>query len=102
MEDVKVISGNTEEDIWPTIEADFADNEIFNYDALIKQGDTEVELYMDIDLGGGFEGGSEVTSLKAPLNLHSDFKFSVHDEGFLDSIDKFFGMQDVETGYPAL
>ena len=102
MEEVKVISGDTEDEIWQAVEADFANGEVFNYEAIIREGDTPVELYMDIDLGGGFESGAEITTLKAPLRLHSDFKFSVNDQGAMDSIGKFFGMQDVEVGYPVL
>jgi len=101
MEDQKIISGITEQAIWTVIEADLAaEEELLNYDVLIEHNGKQIELYIDIDLGGGFEGGSEVTQLTAPLNITPQFKFAVHDEGFLDSLGKFFGLDSVKTGYP--
>lgn len=104
MEDTKkIISGNTEQDVWSVIEEDLSNtNDVLNYDAVIRQGDKEVQLYIDIDLGGGFEGGSEFTQLLAPLPAGTDFRFAIHEEHFVDEIGKFFGMQDIATGYPDL
>ncbi len=102
MEDIKVISGDTEQDIWPVIDADLATEDVLDYNVLIKQAGKEIQLCIDIDPGGGFEGGWELTWFKAVLNTNGDFKFAVHDEHFADEIGKFFGMQDVETGYPEL
>ena len=99
MDDMQVISGNTEEEIWQQIEAGLTD-ETLSYEALVKQNGKEVTIYMDIDPGGGFEGGSEITQLKSALSVTGDFKFSIHDSHFGDSIGKFFGMQDVVLGFP--
>ena len=102
MENIKVVSADTEQEIWPEIEAVLLSGEVYDYNITVNQGGREIELYMDIDLGGGFEGGSEFTTLKAPLNITDDFRFAIHDEDFMDAIGKFFGMQDVEIGYPDL
>src|SRR5206468_2662123 len=50
----------------------------------------------------GFEGGYESTSFTTLLPGHQDFKFAVHEDSFIDDIGKFFGLQDVEVGYPEL
>jgi hypothetical protein len=102
MEDLKVVTGNTEQEIWPVIESDLSAGDILDYHILIRQDNAETDLYIDIDLGGGFEGGYEITQLKASLSIPHDFKFAIHDEDFIDKMGKFFGMQDVETGYPEL
>jgi hypothetical protein len=101
MEDVKIISGNTEEELWHEVEADLSE-EVYNYDVLIRQGGKEVGIDLDIDLGGGFESGWEITRLRAPVALTGDFRFAMHDKHFIDSIGKFFGMQDTEIGFAAL
>jgi len=103
MEEQKIITGNTEQEVWEQVAADLtAEEELFSYDVLINQGNKHIELYIDIDLGGGFEGGSETTQFSAPLHVTRDFKFAIHDEGFLDTIGKFFGLEDMKTGYPEL
>lgn len=103
MDDHKIITGTTEQEVWETIEADLAaEGELLDYNVMIEQDGHQIELYIDIDLGGGFESGSELTQLVAPLSVTRDFKFAIHDEDFLDSIGKFFGLEDVKTGYPEL
>lgn len=101
MEDKKIIAGNTEAEVWAQIEADLqADEDMLNYDVVINHAGKNINLFIDIDLGGGFEGGSELTQLSAPLAIVPNFKFAIHDKDFLDSIGKFFGLEDVYTGYP--
>jgi hypothetical protein len=39
-----------------------------------------------------------MTRLRAPFRSMHDFRFQVYNQGFLDNIGKFFGMQDIETG----
>src|SRR5258708_35511841 len=102
METVKIIKGNTEQEVWSEIEKDLNADEIDHYQVLIKQGNKDIALVIDIDLGGGFEGGSEYAMLKSTVLITDDFKFAIHDEGFIDEVGKFFGMQDVETGYSEL
>jgi hypothetical protein len=102
MQEPKIISGSTEQEIWPLIESDLNDDDLYLYNAIIKQGSKEVLLVIDIDPGGGFEGGSESTQLSAVIAVDDDFKFAIHHEGFFDDIGKFFGMEDIETGYADL
>jgi hypothetical protein len=99
MEDQKNISGRNQQEVWPLIEASLNTDE-YTYDVLIEQAGKHIQLYIDIDPGGGFEGGYELTQIKAPLPVNNDFKFAIHHQGFIDSVGKFFGMQDIETGYP--
>lgn len=100
MADERIITGSTEGEIWQQLSKDFQqDNELLEYSAVLKQNNNSVILNIEIDPGGGFEGGYESTTLTAPLNAGSNFKFAIHHEGFLDEIGKFFGMQDVVIGY---
>jgi len=98
----KVISGSTKEEVLSQLQADLSPDDILNYNALLKLNGKEVLFYMDIDLGGGFEGGSEFMQFKATLKSNSVFRFAIHDKKFADDIGKFFGMMDVEVGYPDL
>lgn len=103
MEDQKLITGTTEQEVWQQVEADLtADDDVLSYEALLRQNNKDVLLYIDIDPGGGFEGGYELTQFSAPVSVDSDFKFAMHDEGFVDEIGKFFGMDDIQTGFPEL
>ncbi|MGB6221597.1 hypothetical protein [Haloferula sp.] len=100
MHKIKTFSGNNESEIWKQIAADLGSTEIFDYHAQINQGGHQTILIIDIDWGGGFEGGFELTIFSARLTSSSDYKFAIHNEEFIDEIGKFFGMQDVELGYP--
>jgi hypothetical protein len=99
----KVITGSNEQEVWAQITHDLTtDNDMLTYDVLINQAGRQIALNIDIDLGGGFEGGSETTMISAPLAVNRNFRFALHDEDFLDSIGKFFGLEDVVLGYPEL
>lgn len=99
-QEIKEIKGDTEDIVWQQIEVDLKRNvDIYNYSILIKQGERNVAMVIDIDLGGGFEGGYAFTSFSSPIESSSDFQFAIHKEGFFDELGKFFGMQDIETGY---
>ena len=101
MEDIKIVAGDTEEQLWPGVEAVLQEDRL-DYNLLLKQGKKQIELYIGIDLGGGFESGSALTQLCAVLSRKNTFKFAIHDQSFIDQVGKFFGMQDVEIGYPNL
>jgi hypothetical protein len=96
----KTYTGTTEDEIWQQITPDI-DEDTFEYHALIQHADHEIILYIDIDAGGGFEGGYATTGFSTPIS-NSSFKFAIHEEHFTDEIGKFFGMQDIEIGYPEL
>jgi hypothetical protein len=96
----KVIYGETEEEVFEHISADFdAEPDLLYYDVMIEQAGRKIFLDIDIDPGGGFESGFETTTLTAHLYTEPPFRFAIHHEGFMDEIGKFFGMQDVITGY---
>lgn len=100
MTDQNIITGNTEEEIWQTIHAQFQkDPDPLAYNAIIKQNNRQIILDIDIDLGGGFESGYETTTITSNLTADPGFKFAIHQEHFTDEIGKFFGMQDVVVGY---
>ncbi len=98
---IKLIQGQTEEDIHTQLKEDFRDQELFfdHYEVVIQQTDTRIHLNIELDLGGGFEGGYESTSFAAELELQEFFSFHVQREGMLMEIGKWLGMQDVEIGY---
>ncbi len=103
MRDQRMISGKTEQEIWAKIEAEiFAQKDIQQYDALIKQGNRQIELRIDNDMGGGFEGGAELTQISAPVDVDNDLQFNLRHDDMMDSIRKFLGMQQGNTGYPEL
>lgn len=102
MNDEKIITGNDEQEVWTQVTADLAGEEVLYYNVVIRQGNRDVILNIDIDPGGGFESGYETTSFTAELKGSTDFRFAIHKQGFLDEIGKFLGMQDVIIGYPEL
>ncbi len=84
----------------------------FQYKTVVEHNGHAVTIDMDLDPGGGFEGGFEFTVLTAPVPVQftslsakvsdNDFRFALHDEKGLDRIGKFFGMEDVKLGYDEL
>lgn len=102
MENRKIISGTTAQEIGSQLEADLFTGEVLNYAATLRLNDKDIEFYMDIDLGGGFEGGSEFMQFKAILHTENSFRFAIHDKDFTDVVGKFFGMQDIKIGYEEL
>lgn len=99
MDKEKLITANTIDEVWPQITDDLRDNE-FAYSVIISVQNRKVYLDIDVDPGGGFESGYQTTTLRSRLNNAGDFKFALHHQGLLDEIGKFFGMEDIETGYP--
>jgi hypothetical protein len=96
----KLITGQTTEEVWEQINTDFATLDSLNdYHIVIEQAGRHITLDIDIDFGGGFEGGYEITALTAPLPPTS-FRFAIHPQDFLYEIGKLFGVQDVAIGYP--
>ncbi len=89
-----------DESVWSKIEADLSNDIPYEYEVLIPDGEAQVGLRIDIDLGGGFEAGFATTTFSSPLNYSGDFRFAIHHQGFIDEIGKFFGMQDEVLGYP--
>ena len=97
----KTIHGKNDDQVFEQIGADFAaEPDMLTYNISIDQNSRKIFLTIDIDPGGGFEGGFETTTLWAPLQSSPQFRFAIHHESIIDEIGKFFGMQDVVTGYP--
>jgi hypothetical protein len=99
METTKIITGATEDDIWQQINDDLlGEEDVLSYNVIIKQYERQVILDIDIDPGGGFEGGYEITSFTANINNTCGFHFKMHDENFIDEIGELFGMSHLKTG----
>lgn len=100
MDTQKIIYGENAEQVFEQVNADFdSDPDMLDYDVLIEQGGRKIILEIDIDPGGGFESGIQTTTISAHLKTTPGFGFAIHHEDILDEIGKFFGMQDVITGY---
>lgn len=129
MDTIRKFTGDTEAELWQQVVADMAlQEEILQYSAQLNQAGQTVYFDIDIDLGGGFEGGyasttfmtpvadfagpvdnsmlynmgHASTAFSAPVHSTSAFRFHLHEEGFLDEIGKVFGMEDVQVGYPEI
>ena len=87
-----------EERIWAEIEEEISADIPYEYQVVIPKDGYNVSLRIDIDLGGGFEGGFSTTTFTVPLVDPTDFSFAIHHEDFIDEIGKFVGMQDVVLG----
>jgi len=102
MQKQKHITGRTEEEIWKKLTPGLTKEPmLFQHSVLIEHNKRKISLLIDIDLGGGFESGYAVTRFIAPADDSGDFSFAIHHEGILEKIEKFFGMQDIQTGFPA-
>ena len=100
MDEARIISGNTSQEVWQQIEQDLNENpDLFEYNVVLEERGRLVSLDIDIDLGGGFEGGYALTRFVANLKSFDDLHFSLHRQDFIDGIGKVFGSQDVKLGY---
>jgi hypothetical protein len=96
-----VISGQSKEEIQQQLRRIYAENsDLLNLSLVIDFNATKIYVEIDIDLGGGFESGYETTTLSAAINANPLFRFAINKEHFIDEIGKFFGMEDIELGYP--
>lgn len=100
MAKTKQITGHTTDELWQQVTADLSGKEVYEYDVALEQDGRRIMLDIDIDLGGGFEGGYATTRFMAPVSPVHDFRFAVHHQELVDSAGKFFGMEDVVIGYP--
>jgi hypothetical protein len=101
MAEEKTFSANDASKLWQLVKSDMATRgDFLQYDVSLELPASKTLLTIDIDLGGGFQGGISTTTFKAHLSAVPAFRFAIHDETFMDEIGKFFGMQDVIIGYP--
>ena len=100
MDELKIITAQTEADIWQQINHDFSSGIPHNYHVQIQYNDNDIELNIVSSPGGNEEGGYEYSNLKALVPAGNDFEFLIQPEDFLNRIGKLFGGQDVILGYP--
>ena len=100
----------TEDSNWQKV-SDYLGDAPFplQYKAALLHNQHRIILLIDMDPGGGFESGFEFTSLSAAVpvqftslkaNVSRDiFRFALHDQGVMDRVSKFFGMEDMIVGF---
>ncbi len=100
MEQANMITGITNEDIRTQLRNDFFANSLLgNYEVTIEQEGREVTLRTGSSQGGSFEGGYEFTNISAPITVRDNFRLAIYPQDFLAEIVKFFGAEDMITGY---
>ncbi|AIZ63175.1 hypothetical protein PK28_04770 [Hymenobacter sp. DG25B] len=103
MNNVHTFSAETEETLWQQVAADIRQEEgLLAYNAELIQNGYHMQLDVDIDLGGGFEGGYESTTLTAQVPNHTPLRFALHEQDWVHEIGKLLGLTDVELGDPEL
>lgn len=100
MQPQRIVTGTSEEEIWQQLAPDFEeDNAILEYQAILDQSGRKVILDIDIDPGGGFEGGYATTSFSSPILNNNNFDLEMYKQTLFAEAGKLFGLEDVETGY---
>ncbi|WP_019947459.1 hypothetical protein [Hymenobacter aerophilus] len=103
METIRTFTADSEPALWAQVAADMARQpDLFDYRADLCQPPYCVRLALDIDLGGGFEGGYELTTLRATVPGQPALRFALHEQDWVHEIGKLLGLQDVELGYAEL
>ncbi|MBX0292366.1 hypothetical protein K3G63_18105 [Hymenobacter sp. HSC-4F20] len=99
----RTYSATTENALWQQVAADLAQEEnLYEYRAELRQGGYSIQFELDIDLGGGFEGGYELTTFRAAVSNHPGFHFALHEQDWVHEVGKLLGLTDVELGDPEL
>src|ERR1035437_2133762 len=93
-----MIRVNSIDEVANIFSSDLAE-QVLEYNPQILHNGRTILLSIDIDPGGGFESGFESTTLNCRLEHDPGFTFAIHHETFIDEVGKFFGMQDIATGY---
>ncbi|SET81176.1 hypothetical protein [Hymenobacter actinosclerus] len=103
MDTNRTFTADSEPALWAQVAADMARQpDLFDYRADLCQPPYCVHLVLDIDLGGGFEGGYELTTLRAVVPGQPALRFALHEQDWVHEIGKLLGLQDVELGYAEL
>ncbi len=101
MDNPQELVGNNETAIWDQLAVALQNKDAeIDYHGEIHSDDVTIVIDIQLDYGGGFEGGFENTSIKAAFKQTEDFRFAIHHQGWLDELGRFLAMQDVETGFP--
>lgn len=100
MQVAKTIAGNSTEEVWQQLQADFDTLITFSdYSIQIEQENHHIELSLGVHQGGSEEGGYEYTTLTAPLSIRNEFFFSIYPQDVFTEIGKLLGLEDITTGY---
>ncbi|UOR04153.1 hypothetical protein MUN82_14510 [Hymenobacter aerilatus] len=103
MQEIRTFSAPSEDMLWQQVAADMSQQpDLLEYRARLVLPDFEAVLYLDIDLGGGFEGGFATTSLVAMVPPTTTLRFALHEQDWVHEIGKLFGMEDAQLGYPEI
>jgi hypothetical protein len=103
MATIRRFSAPTEDALWQQVSTDLGQQpDLFEYRAQLLQGGYELELNIDIDLGGGFESGQATTTLTALVPGNPALRFALHEQEWVHELGKLLGLTDVELGDPAL
>lgn len=100
MEQFKRFTAESTDALWQQFANTIKDDgDLFSCKAVLDNAGKEVQLLIDIDLGGGFQSGISTTTFFGKLTKSTDFRFALHHQHFIDEVGKFFGMEDIVIGY---
>ncbi|WP_051718854.1 hypothetical protein [Hymenobacter sp. IS2118] len=103
MSNVHIFSADTEAVLWQEVAATITrEGDLFDYSAELIQDGYHIQLDVEIDLGGGFEGGFQSTRMAAQVPDNTRLRFALHEQDWLHEVGKLLGMTDVELGDPEL
>ncbi|SNR86624.1 MULTISPECIES: hypothetical protein [Hymenobacter] len=103
MSSLRSFHAESETALWQQVAADLQQQEdILEYSADLHEGGYQMRLELEVDLGGGFEGGYETTSFMALVPGAPTLRFALHEQDWIHQLGKALGMQDVQVGDPEL
>lgn len=103
MQEIRTFSAPTEVALWQQVTADLnSQPDLLEYAARLILPDFEAVLQLDIDPGGGFEGGSATTSFTVLVPPATTLRFTLHEQNWVREIGKLLGLEDAELGYPEI
>ncbi|MCB2409801.1 hypothetical protein [Hymenobacter lucidus] len=103
MDTIRTFSANTEDALWQQVLADMAyQKDDWEYTADLDQAGYRTRFSIEIDLGGGFESGIELTTFTAIVPRRIPFRFALHEQDWMHKMGKLLGLTDVELGDPEI
>ncbi|QNH61681.1 hypothetical protein [Hymenobacter sediminicola] len=99
MTTLRSFSADSETALWHQVATDMAQQpDLLEYSAELQQNGFRIRFELDIDLGGGFEGGYELTSFTATVPGQQALNFALHEQDWVHELGKLLGLTDVELG----
>jgi hypothetical protein len=99
METIKTFTANNEDELWQQVAHDMARHQdLLQYSAQLNLDNQPVYFDIDIDLGGGFEGGFSSTSFLAPVPGNTSLRFHLHEQDWVNELGTVFGLEDIKLG----